>query len=37
MSIHLGAKGEDIAPRVLLPGDPLRARFVAEQIGRAHV
>lgn len=31
MSIHLGAKGEDIAPRVLLPGDPLRARFVAER------
>lgn len=30
MSIHLGAKQGDIAERVLLPGDPLRAKFVAE-------
>ncbi|MBO0871741.1 MAG: purine-nucleoside phosphorylase [Micromonosporaceae bacterium] len=30
MSIHIGAKPEDIAPRVLLPGDPLRAKWIAE-------
>ncbi|TCP18733.1 purine-nucleoside phosphorylase [Scopulibacillus darangshiensis] len=30
MSVHLGAKKGEIADRVLLPGDPLRAKFVAE-------
>ncbi len=30
MSIHIGAKKGDIADMVLLPGDPLRAKFVAE-------
>lgn len=30
MSIHLSAKPGEIAPIVLLPGDPLRARFLAE-------
>ncbi|WP_136604272.1 purine-nucleoside phosphorylase [Paenibacillus dokdonensis] len=30
MSIHMEAKSGDIAERVLLPGDPLRAKFVAE-------
>lgn len=30
MSIHLAAKPGDVAETVLLPGDPLRARFVAE-------
>jgi len=30
MSIHIGAKDGDIAEAVLLPGDPLRAKFVAE-------
>ncbi|MFJ7729781.1 purine-nucleoside phosphorylase [Neobacillus sp. NPDC097160] len=30
MSVHLGAKKGDIAELVLLPGDPLRAKFVAE-------
>ncbi|MDR2731576.1 MAG: purine-nucleoside phosphorylase [Treponema sp.] len=30
MSIHIGAKEGDIAEVVLLPGDPLRAKFVAE-------
>ncbi len=30
MSIHLGAKPGDIAPTVLMPGDPLRARWIAE-------
>lgn len=31
MSIHIGAKPGDIANTVLLPGDPLRAQFIAEQ------
>ena len=30
MSTHLGAAVGDIAPVVLLPGDPLRARWIAE-------
>lgn len=30
MSIHIGAPEGAIAPRVLLPGDPLRARFIAD-------
>jgi purine-nucleoside phosphorylase len=30
MSIHIGAKPGDIAPTVLLPGDPLRAKHFAE-------
>lgn len=30
MSIHINAEIGDIAPRVLLPGDPLRAKFIAE-------
>jgi purine-nucleoside phosphorylase len=30
MSTHIGAKPGDIAPHVLLPGDPLRARWIAE-------
>ena len=30
MSIHIGAKHGQIAPTVLLPGDPLRARHIAE-------
>jgi purine-nucleoside phosphorylase len=30
MSIHIGAKPGQIAEAVLLPGDPLRAQFVAE-------
>lgn len=30
MSIHLEAKVGDIAPTVLLPGDPLRAKHIAE-------
>jgi purine-nucleoside phosphorylase len=31
MSVHLEAKPGDIAPVVLLPGDPLRAQFIAER------
>ncbi len=30
VSIHIGAEPGQIAPRVLLPGDPLRARWIAE-------
>jgi purine-nucleoside phosphorylase len=30
MSIHLAAKKGDVAESVLLPGDPLRAKFIAE-------
>jgi len=30
MSIHIAAKQGEIADRILLPGDPLRAKFVAE-------
>ena len=31
-SLHLGAKPGDIAETVLLPGDPLRAKYVAENL-----
>ncbi|ENH95572.1 purine nucleoside phosphorylase [Gracilibacillus halophilus YIM-C55.5] len=30
MSVHLGAKKNDVADTVLLPGDPLRAKYIAE-------
>ena len=30
MSIHIEAKPGDIADKILLPGDPLRAKFIAE-------
>ena len=30
MSTHIGAQPGEIAPRVLLPGDPLRAKWIAE-------
>ncbi len=30
MSVHIAAKPGDIAETVLLPGDPLRAKFIAE-------
>jgi purine-nucleoside phosphorylase len=30
MTTHIGAKKGDIAPTVLLPGDPLRAQWIAE-------
>lgn len=32
MSIHIAAKPGQIADRILLPGDPLRAKFIAENI-----
>lgn len=31
MSVHIEARPGDIAPIVLLPGDPLRAEFIAEK------
>ncbi len=30
MSTHIGAQAGDIAPLVLMPGDPLRARWIAD-------
>ncbi|MDF0725662.1 purine-nucleoside phosphorylase [Cytobacillus sp. S13-E01] len=30
MSIHIGAKQNEIAETILLPGDPLRAKYIAE-------
>ncbi len=30
MSVHIGAKENEIAEAVLLPGDPLRAKYIAE-------
>ncbi|MEX2785685.1 purine-nucleoside phosphorylase [Streptococcus sp. H49] len=30
MSIHIAAKSGEIADKILLPGDPLRAKFIAE-------
>ena len=30
---HIGAEKGDIAERILLPGDPLRAKFVATSSG----
>src|SRR5207253_5263149 len=30
MSTHISARAGEIAPRVLLPGDPLRAQWIAE-------
>ena len=32
MSIHISAKAGEIAPIVLLPGDPLRAKYIAENM-----
>lgn len=32
MSFHLGARPGEVAERVLLPGDPLRARHIAETL-----
>ena len=32
MSIHIGAKPGQIAPTILLPGDPLRARYIAKNM-----
>jgi purine-nucleoside phosphorylase len=32
LSIHIEAKQGDIAPGILLPGDPLRAKYIAETL-----
>lgn len=32
MSFHISAKPGEIAPSILLPGDPLRAKFIAETL-----
>ena len=32
MSVHINAKSGEIAPSILLPGDPLRAEFIAETL-----
>lgn len=32
MSIHIAAENGEIAEKVLLPGDPLRAKFIAENL-----
>lgn len=32
MSIHIGAEKGQIAPTILMPGDPLRAKFIAENL-----
>lgn len=34
MSIHIAAKQGQIADRILLPGDPLRAKYIAENLLR---
>ena len=31
MSFHIGAKEGQIASRILLPGDPMRAKYIAEK------
>lgn len=31
MSMHIGAKQGEIAKKILLPGDPLRAKYIAEK------
>ena len=31
MSTHISAKPGEIAPRVLMPGDPLRAKYIADK------
>jgi purine-nucleoside phosphorylase len=37
MSVHIGANNGDIAETVLLPGDPLRAKWIAESYLDDHV
>ena len=32
MSVHIGAKPGQIAPTILLPGDPMRAKYIAETL-----
>ncbi|MFT7624669.1 MAG: uridine phosphorylase [Myxococcota bacterium] len=37
MAYHIGARAEDIAPQMLLVGDPARARLVAERFDHVRV
>ena len=37
MSIHINAKKGDIAETILLPGDPLRAKWIAENFLENHI
>ncbi|MEY3383295.1 MAG: hypothetical protein RLZZ17_1033, partial [Actinomycetota bacterium] len=37
MSLHIAAKPGEVAERILLPGDPLRAKWVAENFLTAPV
>ena len=30
MSLHINAKPGEIAPKILMPGDPLRAKYIAD-------
>ena len=34
MSVHIAAKNGEIADTVLLPGDPKRAKWIAEKLSR---
>ena len=34
MSVHIAAKENEIADTILLPGDPLRAKYIAETFFR---
>ena len=36
MSTHIGAKKEDISKKVLICGDPLRSKYIAEKYGKTH-
>jgi len=36
MSVHIEAKKGDIAETVLMPGDPLRAKWIAETFLEMH-
>jgi len=37
MSLHITAKKDEIADKILLPGDPLRAKFIAEKYLKDYV
>ena len=37
MSVHISAKKGEIAPIVLMPGDPLRAKYIADNFLQEHI
>lgn len=37
MSLHIAARDGEIADRILLPGDPLRAKYIAEKMQPPHL